>query len=60
MQRTAQQPQRTVTVAACAIDDCQNAAEVSGICRKHYMRRRRHGTTDLLPRPTRQADPSGR
>lgn len=34
-------------------EPCENTAEKCGLCGKHYRRRQRHGTTDLLPRAPR-------
>ena len=47
-------PVRTVTVPACSIDDCPNPANAAGgLCRTHYARKLRTGTTDLTRRPHR-------
>ena len=36
-------------ICLCSVDECQGKAIARGICRKHYSRWSRHGTTDDPP-----------
>lgn len=35
----------------CAVEDCQNKASKRGMCNKHYLRKKKTGTTDSLSTP---------
>lgn len=35
----------------CSVDDCSKPHEAKGLCRTHYRRLGRTGTTDLVPKP---------
>lgn len=37
-------------VGTCSVPDCDTAVLATGLCRKHYYRRYRNGTTDLQPK----------
>lgn len=41
----------------CTVDDCETGAYSRNMCKKHYTRLQRRGTTDLLPRPARRNAP---
>ena len=48
---------RVSDLPTCSVDDCTNTAHSRGVCRKHYARLLRNGTTELRSRPaTRTAD----
>lgn len=32
----------------CSVDDCDNSTESRGLCNKHYLRFKKHGTTDSV------------
>lgn len=36
---------------ACSVGECGGAVLALGLCRKHYMRQRKHGDTGSLARP---------
>lgn len=43
-----------MTSRICSVDNCSNLVSSRGLCRKHYSRLRRTGTTELLPRKNRR------
>lgn len=42
-------PERT-----CAVDGCEGRHSARGFCQKHYVRVKKHGTTELPSRPSRE------
>lgn len=41
----------------CSVADCDKAPRFLGYCNAHYLRFKRHGSTDLLPRKPRTTKP---
>lgn len=41
----------TTPRGTCSVENCMNPHRSKGLCEKHYMRKRRTGSTDLAPPP---------